>query len=112
MQSTAIRISVIGIKSAIYELDRKTNWLFVGFGFKHFAAAIEPCGANMMTQMQLSGRRLDSRRGRRQEIVRTTHIAPGRAFFVLLNSHGNSWKRVAIVRDGSRKLILMNSILF
>jgi hypothetical protein len=55
--------------------------------FDHLLAAIETGRADVMTQVHLAGRRLDSQRQAGQESCAAMHAALGRGFLVLLNSH-------------------------
>jgi hypothetical protein len=52
-----------------------------------FLAPIKTRGADMMPQMNLASRRLDSQRRAGQRIMRTMHTTLGWGFLVLLNSH-------------------------
>lgn len=52
-----------------------------------FLAAVIPARADMVAQMHLARRRLDSQRRRREEIMSAMHTALGRGLFVLLDSH-------------------------
>jgi hypothetical protein len=60
------------------------------FGAHNLAAAIETIRADVMTQMHLTGGRLNGQRRVGQEVVRTVHTTLGRGFFILLNSHFNT----------------------
>src|SRR5690606_18012692 len=59
----------------------------VVLGLDHFATTIETVGADVVTQMQFAGGRLDCGGRVGQSVVRTVHAALGRALLVLLNGH-------------------------
>ena len=65
------------------------NWQIasVVLGLHDLATTIVAIRAHVVTQVHFAGGRLDSDRGRRQEIVLTMHAALGRRLLVLLNSH-------------------------
>ena len=58
--------------------------------FGDLLATVVARGADVMAQMNLSGRRLDSQRRIGQKIVRTAHATLGRGLLVLLNGHDYS----------------------
>ena len=66
---------------------RRTR-LFVGLRRDHLLAAVETGRADVVTTMDFAGRRFDSGRRIRQEVMSTMVTALVGGFFVLLNSHG------------------------
>lgn len=67
-----------GIREDLFVLLRRDDLL----------AAIEAGRADVMTAMDLAGRRFDSRRRILQEVMSTAIAATGDRFLILLNSHG------------------------
>jgi hypothetical protein len=59
----------------------------VTLGRNDFPAAIETIGADVVTQMHLTGRRFDRERGGAERVVRTAHAAARGGLLVLLNGH-------------------------
>src|SRR5690349_2729600 len=55
------------------------------FGLDDFFTAVIAVGADVVTQMHLSGRGFDRQRRRRQMVVRPVHAALRRRLLVLLN---------------------------
>jgi hypothetical protein len=70
------------------------NQLIISLGFYYFFTTIKTGWADVMTQMHFAGCGFD-RTGRcSDKVVRTVHATLGWGFFILLNSHGGSPKKL------------------
>jgi hypothetical protein len=61
--------------------------LLVVLGLQYFATTVETVRADVVTQVRLTSRRLDTQLRSNQEIVRTVHAALRRGLLILLNCH-------------------------
>src|SRR5690606_4005876 len=78
-------------------LRRSDRLYLFALGLDNLATAIEPIRADVVTQMDFTGRRFDCQRRCRQTILGTTHAALGRRLLVLLNGHGNTPDDLAFI---------------
>jgi hypothetical protein len=74
-------------KNSKIDVSMSARVLLVVFGLQHFAATVETVRADVVTQVSLTSRWLNSQRRRSQKVVCTMHTALRRGLFVLLNSH-------------------------
>src|SRR4051794_23579558 len=78
-----------GAWPAAKQPDRPRPGSGVGLGLQDLAAAVEAARADMVTQVDLAGRRLDRDARCRDGVVRAVHAALGRRLLALLNGHEN-----------------------
>lgn len=83
------RSEVLHLRTLLHSVsDGRKTLLSVALGGDHFLAAVETGRADVVTTMDFTGRRFDSRRRILQEVMSTAIAATGDRFLILLNSHG------------------------
>src|SRR5690606_5895521 len=89
MQSTARRMVDEDIRGdpARYRVALVLERLLVVLGLEDLATTVETVGADVVTQVQFAGSRLNCCGRGGQSVVRTVHAALGRTLLVLLNGH-------------------------
>jgi len=67
--------------------DRSGQGLLVSALIDHFATTVNTFRRYVVTQVNFTGALLNGQSVTLKGVVRTTHVAGGTGFFVLLNSH-------------------------
>jgi hypothetical protein len=84
-QKAAPRLTTTLHRFLSYKKTRRR--LLVVLGLQYFTTTVETVRADVVTQVRLTRRRLDTQLRSNQEIVRTVHAALRRGLLILLNCH-------------------------
>jgi hypothetical protein len=84
-QKAALRRTTTLHRFLYYKKTRRR--LLVVLGLQYFTTTVKTVRADVVTQVRLTSRRLDTQLWGNQEIVRTVHAALRRGLLILLNCH-------------------------